>query len=78
MQAPETSQSLDWADLRTLDLSEFDRPGGKHSLASQFQKAIEEVGTSMHSRTHGHTNVILIITRRLLLRQKPWPEQGRS
>ncbi|KAK0615488.1 UPF0676 protein [Lasiodiplodia hormozganensis] len=52
VQAPETSQSLDWADLRTLDLSEFDRPGGKQSLASQFQKAIEEVGF-FYVKNHG-------------------------
>lgn len=44
VQVPETSESLEWADLRTLDLSKFDQPGGKHELAAEFTKAIEDVG----------------------------------
>ena len=44
VQAPETTANLDWADLVTLDLSKFDRPGGKQELATEFSKAIEEVG----------------------------------
>lgn len=43
-QAPETAENLDWADLITLDLSKFEREGGKHELAADFQRAIEEVG----------------------------------
>lgn len=43
-QAPETSTSLDWADLVTLDLSKFDRPGGKQELATELSQAIEEIG----------------------------------
>jgi len=46
-QVPETSESLDWADLVTLDLSKFNRSGGKEELAKEFQRAIEEVGTSL-------------------------------
>lgn len=45
VQAPETSADLDWADLATLDLSKYDQPGGKQELATEFKKAIEEVGT---------------------------------
>lgn len=44
VQAPETSESLDWADLMTLDLSKFDQPGGKQELAAEFTRAIDEVG----------------------------------
>lgn len=44
VQAPETSESLDWADLRTLDLSKFDQPGGKQELVDEFTKAIEDAG----------------------------------
>jgi hypothetical protein len=43
-QEQETSASLDWAKLVTLDLGKFDQPGGKQELAAQFTKAIEEVG----------------------------------
>lgn len=35
-----------WADLVTLDLAEFDQPGGKQRLAAEFTRAIEEVGKS--------------------------------
>ncbi|KAL4998638.1 hypothetical protein BDV10DRAFT_201160 [Aspergillus recurvatus] len=43
VQVPETSANLDWADLRTLDLSKFDLPGGKQDLAAELAKAIEDV-----------------------------------
>ncbi|BCS19507.1 uncharacterized protein APUU_12335S [Aspergillus puulaauensis] len=44
VQVPETSEDLDWADLRTLDLAKFDQPGGKHELAAELTKTIEDVG----------------------------------
>ncbi|KAL4783712.1 putative 1-aminocyclopropane-1-carboxylate oxidase [Aspergillus varians] len=44
VQVPETSENLEWADLRTLDLSKFDQPGGKQELAAELTKAIEDVG----------------------------------
>lgn len=44
VQVPETSEALDWADLRTLDLSKFDQPGGRQKLAEEFTQAIEDVG----------------------------------
>lgn len=44
VQVPETSENLDWADLVTLDLSDFDQPGGKQKLAAEFSRAIEDVG----------------------------------
>ncbi|KAJ6149495.1 hypothetical protein N7471_000694 [Penicillium samsonianum] len=39
-----TKYDLDWADLVTLDLSQFDVPGGKTKLANQLNKAIQEIG----------------------------------
>lgn len=47
-QVPETTASLDWADLATLDLSKFSEPGGKEELAAQITRAIEDVGTFYH------------------------------
>lgn len=44
VQATETTEQLDWADLVALDLSKFDKPGGKLELAEEFKKAIEQIG----------------------------------
>ena len=35
---------VDWADLATLDLSQFDQPGGKKQLANQLFEAIQKIG----------------------------------
>lgn len=35
---------LPWADLVTLDLSQFDVPGGKEKLARQLADAVHKVG----------------------------------
>ncbi|KAI0406904.1 hypothetical protein F4802DRAFT_80950 [Xylaria palmicola] len=43
-QLPETKYELDWADLVTLDLSQFDQPGGKQKLATQLFDAIQKIG----------------------------------
>ncbi|KAJ5162109.1 hypothetical protein N7492_007501 [Penicillium capsulatum] len=43
-QVPETSFDLDWADLATLKLDEFDQPGGKEQLAKQLFDAIQNIG----------------------------------
>ncbi|KAK1246279.1 hypothetical protein MKX08_000081 [Trichoderma sp. CBMAI-0020] len=43
-QVPETAHELDWADLVTLDLSQFEEPGGKVHLAKQLQEAIQKIG----------------------------------
>ncbi|KAI3332148.1 Clavaminate synthase-like protein [Xylariaceae sp. AK1471] len=43
-QVPETKYELDWADLMTLDLSQFDQPGGKQKLATQLFEAIQKIG----------------------------------
>ncbi|OKL56732.1 hypothetical protein UA08_07864 [Talaromyces atroroseus] len=52
VQAPETSASLDWADLITLDLSKFDQPGGKEQLAQDLSRALEEIGF-FYVKNHG-------------------------
>lgn len=41
---PETKVDLPWAELVTLNLEEFDRPGGKHRLAAQLEHAVHHVG----------------------------------
>jgi isopenicillin N synthase-like dioxygenase len=41
---PETTADLNWADLITIDLSQFDTPGGKQRLAAQLKNAISTVG----------------------------------
>lgn len=56
VQVPETSESLDWADLVTLDLSQFDKPGGKQRLAEEFTKAIQDVGF-FYVKNHGLTRI---------------------
>ncbi|KAK4890328.1 hypothetical protein LTR27_010971 [Elasticomyces elasticus] len=43
-QVPETKVDLDWAELVTLDLSLFDTPGGKETLAKQLEYAAQHVG----------------------------------
>ncbi|KAH7357559.1 gibberellin 2-oxidase [Pyrenochaeta sp. MPI-SDFR-AT-0127] len=40
----ETKEDLDWAPLTTIDLSQFDEPGGKQKLAGQLYDAITRVG----------------------------------
>ena len=39
-------ETVDWADLATLDLSTFDQPGGKEKLAKQLYEAIQTIGQS--------------------------------
>lgn len=41
---PETVESLPWAELVTLDLSEYSREGGKQRLAGQLEHAVHHVG----------------------------------
>lgn len=43
-QVPVTKADLDWAELVTLDLSQFDKPGGKEKLAEQLTYAAQHVG----------------------------------
>ncbi|RKU46999.1 hypothetical protein DL546_007749 [Coniochaeta pulveracea] len=41
---PETKADLPWAELVTLDLEDYDRPGGKERLAKQLEHAVHHVG----------------------------------
>jgi isopenicillin N synthase-like dioxygenase len=41
---PETKEALNWSELVTLDLEDFDRPGGKQRLAAQLDHAVHHVG----------------------------------
>lgn len=41
---PETAADLPWADLIAIDLSKFDKPGGRQQLAAQLKHAISTVG----------------------------------
>lgn len=41
---PETKEELPWSELVTLDLEDYDRPGGKERLAKQLEHAVHHVG----------------------------------
>ncbi|KAE9371909.1 putative UPF0676 protein [Stipitochalara longipes BDJ] len=41
---PETKKELPWAELVTLDLEDYGRPGGKERLAKQLEHAVHHVG----------------------------------
>ncbi|KAH7096025.1 hypothetical protein FB567DRAFT_47775 [Paraphoma chrysanthemicola] len=41
---PETKEDLPWSELVTLDLEDYDRPGGKERLAKQLEHAVHHVG----------------------------------
>jgi len=41
---PETKEELPWAELVTLDLSDYSREGGKERLAKQLEHAVHNVG----------------------------------
>ncbi|KAK1223450.1 hypothetical protein PQX77_013689, partial [Marasmius sp. AFHP31] len=40
----ETTEPLDWAPLKTIDLSVFDQPGGKEKLAEDLRDSAKNVG----------------------------------
>lgn len=42
------SFAVDWADLVTLDLSQFDTSGGKQRLAEQLKDAVHRVGKRIY------------------------------
>jgi hypothetical protein len=35
-----TAEKLDWADIKIIDLSTFDEPGGKQKLAEDLRDAV--------------------------------------
>lgn len=36
----ETSEKLEWADIKVIDLSTYDQPGGKQKLAEELRDAV--------------------------------------
>lgn len=42
---------VDWAELITLDLSQYEQPGGKEDLVKQLDHAVRNVGESISSCT---------------------------
>jgi hypothetical protein len=38
---------VDWAELITLDLGKFEKPGGKEELVKQLEHAVRHVGESI-------------------------------
>lgn len=43
---PSNIAIVDWAELITLDLSKFEKPGGKQELVKQLEHAVRHVGKS--------------------------------
>ncbi|KAL1601518.1 hypothetical protein SLS60_006433 [Paraconiothyrium brasiliense] len=41
---PDTKENLPWSELVTLDLEDYNRPGGKERLAKQLEHAVHHVG----------------------------------
>ena len=41
---PETKEDLPWSELVTLDLEDYNSPGGKERLAKQLEHAVHHVG----------------------------------
>jgi hypothetical protein len=41
---PPTKEDLPWAELVTLDLEDYNRPGGKERLSKQLEHAVHHVG----------------------------------
>ncbi|KAL2107982.1 hypothetical protein VUR80DRAFT_4423 [Thermomyces stellatus] len=39
-----TTQELPWADIKVLDMSKFDKPGGKQVLAEELREAVHKTG----------------------------------
>lgn len=35
-----TTYDIPWADIKVLDLSKFDKPGGKQELAEELRQAV--------------------------------------
>jgi hypothetical protein len=38
-----TSEDLDWAEIKVIDLSTFDEPGGKEKLAEELRDAVSVI-----------------------------------
>ena len=56
---PETKEDLPWSELVTLDLEDYDRPGGKERLAKQLEHAVHHVGFVRPPLIHTPSGVFL-------------------
>jgi hypothetical protein len=50
-------QLVDWAELITLDLAQYEQPGGKEDLVRQLDHAVRNVGESTLPCVPGNTGV---------------------
>lgn len=41
-----TTENLPWAEIKVLDLSSFDAPGGKEKLAEELRDAVRHLSSS--------------------------------
>jgi hypothetical protein len=48
---------VDWAELITLDLAQYEQPGGKEDLVKQLDHAVRNVGESTLPCVPGKTGV---------------------
>jgi hypothetical protein len=48
---PDTKEDLPWSELVTLDLEDYNRPGGKERLAKQLEHAVHHVGFVRFGKT---------------------------
>lgn len=53
-----TSHDLPWADIKVIDLSKYDAPGGKKELAEELREAVCPLpsGLSQAHLVHGIPN----------------------
>lgn len=65
---------VDWAELITLDLSQFEKPGGKEELVKQLEHAVRHVGEFLPTCSAIHP----LKSVRILLRQELQHKSGRG
>jgi hypothetical protein len=67
---PETKEDLPWSELVTLDLEDYNRPGGKERLSKQLEHAVHHVGfVGSHLSCEGYskdTNLYYTVLRKKL------------
>jgi isopenicillin N synthase-like dioxygenase len=56
---PETKADLPWSELVTLDLEDYNRPGGKERLSKQLEHAVHHVGFVSTSPEYMQHNVLI-------------------
>lgn len=66
---------VDWAELITLDLGKFEKPGGKQELVKQLEHAVRHVGKSPSTEQPISISSCLTYIR-ILLRQQLQHQPG--